>query len=101
MPATDPKTDQYKEINAAWRGIDLTIRHLAGRFAGMDHIEVISAERAALPVTETGYKSLFILPERITEYGTVLDYVLAWLDHEAEAESWKLEEAKGRQLSLF
>lgn len=101
MPAIDPNADQYKEINAGWRGIDLTIRHLAGRFAGMDHIEVVSAGRAALPITATGYKSLFILPERIAEYGTPTDYVQAWLDHEAQAESWKLKEAKGRQLSLF
>lgn len=53
MPATDPKADRYQEFNTTWCGICLTIRHLAERFAGMDHIEMIIAERVALPVTET------------------------------------------------
>ena len=101
MPATDPKRAKYDECNATWCGIELTIRHLAGRFAGMDHIEFISAGRVALPVTETGYRSLFIPPERIAEMGTPSEYVLAWLNHEAQSESWKRKEAEARQLSLF
>ena len=85
-----------------------TYNHEIGRIAkdfNLDtypnQIEVISAERVPLPITETGYKSLFIPPERIAEFGSATDYVLAWLDHAAEAESWKGREAEARQLSLF
>jgi hypothetical protein len=101
MPAIDPKRAKYDAFNATWCGIELTIRHLAGRFEGMDHIEVISTGRVALPVTETGYRSLFILPERVAEIGTPSEYVLAWLNHEAQSESWKRIEAEARQLSPF
>lgn len=51
--------------------------------------------------TETGYRSLFILPERLAEYGDPVACVLAWLDREAEGEAWKAYRANARQLSLF
>ena len=100
MSAAKPEKE-YQCFNAAWRGIDLEIRHLTGRFAGFDHIEVISADRVPLPITETGYQSLFILPERIAEIGTPIEYVLAWLEHEAQAEDWKRKQDQSRQMSLF
>ena len=102
MPAAK-SDDGYIVSHADWRVIGLEIRHCVNWCAmvGMDHIEVISAERVPLPITETGYKSLFIPPERIAEFGSATDYVLAWLDHAAEAESWKGREAEARQLSLF
>ncbi len=100
MPATDRK-EEYTVFNIVWHGIELEIRHQTGRYAGFDHIEVISEEKRPLPITETGYRSQFILPERIAEYGEPLDYVLAWLDFEADTNAWKRKEAAGRQLSLF
>lgn len=103
MKATDPMQKRYEEINAAWRGVDLTIRHCADWCVtvGIDHIEVVSDGRVALPITETGYKSYFIPPEQIAEIGTPADYVLAWLDHAADSTAWKKSEFEARQLSLF
>lgn len=97
------RSERYVVTRAAWRGIGLEIRHFAtwSEAAGIDHIEVISDRRKPLPITETGYKSLFIIPEYIAEKGTAQDYVLAWLDHEAESKTWKRYEADTRQLSLF
>ncbi len=100
MPA-DNHHKNYEVFNAVWRGIELEIRHMRNWAAGFDHIEVISAERAPLPITETGYKSHFIQNERIAEYGTSFDYALAWLDDAAQSESWKLKEAQEKQLRLF
>jgi hypothetical protein len=88
-------------IHAEWRGIALEIGYIAKRFAGMDHIEVRSAESVPLPITATGYRSLFILPEHLEEHGDPETYVLAWLDHEATSAAWKRYEAEDRQLSLF
>jgi len=103
MPVTNPQDDRYDSFNAAWHGVDLTIRHCAewSVSVGIDHIEVISAKRVPLPVTETGYRSHFISPERIAEIGTPVAYVLAWLDHAAESADWKEAEFEARQLSLF
>jgi hypothetical protein len=64
-------------------------------------IEVISAERLPLPITETGYKSHLISPERIAEIGTPEEYALGWLDHAADSAEWKKAEFDARQLSLF
>lgn len=45
-----------------WNDMAISIRHVTGRFAGFDHIEVstIEPERAPLPITETGYRSHFL-----------------------------------------
>lgn len=102
MPAVNSK-EQYTVTRATWRGIGLEIRHCPtwSKAAGIDHIEVFSDECAPLPITDTGYRSHFIMPEHIAEVGTPVEYVMAWLDHEAQNKSWKLKEAAGRQLSLF
>jgi hypothetical protein len=84
-----------------WHSIELTIEHTPNWAAGMDHIAVTTAGRVALPITETGYRSHFLPPEQIAEYGDAISYVLAWLDHEAESKAWKTHEAKTRQLELF
>jgi len=100
MPAGN-HCKNYKVFKAEWRGIELEIRHKKNWAAGIDHIEVISANREPLPITETGYRSLFILPERIAEFGTPVKYVLTWLDDAAQSKNWKLKEAQRRQFSLF
>ena len=97
------RSERYIVTRATWRGIGLEIRHCPtwSEAAGIDHIEVVSDERQPLPITGTGYKSLFILPEYIAEKGDAKDYVLAWLDHEAQSEAWKRSQSEARQLSLF
>ena len=100
MPAGKPD-ESSMVAHAEWRGIALKIGYIPKRFPGMDHIEVRSAESVPLPITETGYRSLFILPERLEEYGDPATYVLAWLDHEAQSAAWKRYEADRKQLGLF
>ncbi|MBT8167596.1 hypothetical protein [Falsiruegeria litorea] len=102
MPAAKSK-DGYDVTRVAWRGIGLEVRHCRtwSIAAGIDHIEVVSDERAPLPITETGYRSHFIMPEEIAEIGTPLEYVIAWLDYEAQSKSWIAQEAAARQLNLF
>lgn len=102
MPAAN-NTKGYIVSRVAWRGIGLDVRHCGNWCAmvGIDHIEIVSAERVPLPITGTGYKSHFISPERIAEIGTPVEYVMAWLDHAAESAEWKNAEFESRQLSLF
>lgn len=88
-------------ISTQWRGVALEIAHMTCRDAGIDHIEIMSARRVPLPITETGYKSLFVDPEPVTHAGGAEEFVLAWLDHEATSAAWKRYEAQDRQLSLF
>lgn len=102
MPAAN-NTKGYVVSHVTWRGIGLEVRHCTNWCAmvGMDHIEVVSVDRVPLPITGTGYKSHFISPERICEIGTLVEYVIAWLDHATESVEWTKAEFESRQLSLF
>ena len=71
-----------------WRGIALSVTHTPEKFAGLDHIEIESDGRAPLPVTETGYRSLFLCPEDLAEYASPVAFVLAFLDFAAEDQGW-------------
>jgi len=99
----DKRTERYQITCATWRGITLEIRHCSmwSKIAEIDHIEVKSEDRQVLPVTETGYRSLFIKPEYIEAHGNAQAYVLGWLDEEAKSPEWTRKEADGKQLSLF
>lgn len=69
----------------------------------MSHIEIktVKPEKAALPITDTGYKSHFTLKGNIDEYETPAAFVKVWLDHAAQSEEWKIIQDKARQMSLF
>lgn len=67
----------------------------------MAHLEIKSQNRQRLPITNTGYKSHFIVATEIEEYGGAAQYVCAWLDHGAQSKKWKDYERKSKQLSLF
>lgn len=98
MRMTKPTTI---EIHAEWRGISITVRYTPERFAGNDHIEVESEGKQPLPITQTGYRSHFLLPEELAEFDSPAAYVMAWLDHEADNSDWCAHEAARSQLSLF
>lgn len=67
------------------------------------HIEVrsLAPERAALPITETGYRSHFVGNAEIIEAGGASAYVRAWLEDAALAPAWKAAQEAARQLALF
>lgn len=84
-----------------WRGIEIEVTHAKNWHGCIDHIEVRAKDKAALSITETGYKSQFIPQDRLSKYDDAMAYVLAWLDHEAQSATWKNAEARAAQLSLF
>ncbi len=93
-----------------WQGLKIEIRYCENRFkiakdpdAYISHIEVRAIEpaRGPLPITETGYKSDYVHPEQVLACGGVSQYVLAWLDHDAKSDQWKIQKEQARQLSLF
>jgi hypothetical protein len=103
VQVTDPQTQDYETTNTVWRGVGLSIRYKPNWCitTGFGHIEIISDARQALPISEIGYKSHFVLPKQLDDYDTATGYVLAWLDHEAATKSWKQREVDARQLDLF
>lgn len=79
-----------------WRGIHVEIIFTPEKFGVIEHIELHSENKAALPVTETGYRSHFIPIGSVEQEGGAVAYVTAWLDFEAKRTRWR-----GAQLSLF
>ena len=58
-------------------------------------------ERAALPISEAGYRSYFVPADSVTVLGGPVEYVRAWLDHEAALPAWQAARVAERQFSLF
>jgi hypothetical protein len=89
-----------------WRGIALTVVFTPDWVAlddcRYDHLEVMSeAPRRPLPMTETGYQSLFLPAGEIEGLGGPVAYVTRWLDHAAHSSRWQQVERDARQGCLF
>ena len=95
------ETSKTTTDTIVWRGISMEITHLTGCFSGMDHIEIHTEDRTPIPITETGYKSHFFPTGGLGEFETAVDFVRAWLEHDAESKKWKAQALAGQQLSLF
>ena len=89
-----------------WEGIALLVKwcpHWLGEDAyyPIAHLEIHAANKAPLPITETGYRSHFIDKEAVEALGGPVAYARAWLDEAAASPEWKAKVAASRQLSLF
>lgn len=87
-----------------WRGILLVIRHeLDYLWKGSSHIEihVVRPKREPTPLTETGYRSLFIDTLELVNAGGAVTFLTAWLDREAKSTEWQKCDAARRQGDLF
>lgn len=87
-----------------WRDVMLEVsyeREAIGDLVAHLQIHVLSPEGAAIPVTETGYRSHFISSVYVEGAGGPVAYVREWLDAEANTSAWKKKEEAARQLSLF
>ncbi len=65
----------------------------------MSHIEIYSKED--LPITDTGYKSIFILESNLKRWGGLEKYIIEKLNHGAKSEEWKFKKESRNQLCLF
>lgn len=88
-----------------WQGLSLRVDYHPA-WGGLPrcrvaHLEVIAVPRVPLPITETGYKSLFCPPDQIEDMGGAVAYVEAWLEHAARQPEWREAQVKAAQLSLF
>ncbi|WP_422384695.1 hypothetical protein [Roseibium album] len=85
-----------------WRSVAISITHHKRRWdSNFDHIEVQVIGSGEIPITETGYRSLFVQTFYVEEFDGPQSYVLAWLEHEVETPQWKKRQEAERPLSLF
>lgn len=94
----------------SWRGIKIelkvsvpyrTFREVYGY--DMYHIAVSSVEpkEAPLPISDTGYRSIWLAQPQLEEFGGALNYVTEYLEHEGKSGKWKQQEEAARQYQLF
>lgn len=71
--------------------------------AGQDHVEVeaLAPKKAAMPITETGYRSQFLSALELINAGGPVTFVTAWLDREAQSKDWQKRQAVRQQGDLF
>lgn len=92
-----------------WEGITVEVSYepnwlglsIGGEPVAHLQLRSVKPERAALPVSETGYRSLFVSADEVAEQGGPLAYALLWLDCEAVHPAWAAQLEAARQLSLF
>lgn len=70
---------------------------------GTDHLEihVVSPRKAAIPLTDTGYRSHFIDANELLAAGGVQSFIQSWLQREAQSKDWQKKERAAQQGDLF
>jgi hypothetical protein len=96
----------YTDHHMDWEGIALLVKWCPSwngenAIYQIAHLEIHTANKTPLPITETGYKSHFIDKEAVEALGGPLAYARAWLDEAAAEPAWKAKVQASRQLSLF
>jgi hypothetical protein len=84
--------------------VAIFIRHTRDYLvAGSDHIEIesVKPKRAALPITETGYRSHFMDRQELRSAGGPLQFVKSWLLREERSKEWVKRDHAARQTDLF
>jgi len=108
-PALDPQLDGatdepgasparpepiYEVYQLDWHGQALTVRWCEAWMGDeTGRLEIVSADKTAHAISETGYRSHFVRPVHIDAAGGPVAYVEAWLH--------ALDDGKPKQLSLF
>lgn len=87
----------YQTLSLKWRDINFVLRFNPAYIGLNDvaHIEIKCDE--PLPLTDTGYKSIFITSQDITDIRIAAALVMDSMEREAKKKNWHAD----RQLSLF
>ena len=88
-----------------WCRVRLAFRYqpntVGGYYAHLEVRVMASPEGRPIPVTDTGYRSHFMLAEEVEEAGGATAYLRHWLDREAQSAAYQRELARWRQPDLF
>lgn len=98
-------SDEYVSNIVVWNGIKIEVRY-ASHWCGRDftsHLEIhaLNPRKAALPMTETGYRSHFTPCGTIEGLGGPVAFATSWLERDAKRPEWRALDAASRQGSLF
>ena len=98
----------YEIQKITWDDIEIEVRWSpdylsfdSGTYLGHLELESLSPKKHPLPMTRTGYRSHFIHPDEIAEYGGVLNFVEDWIKAESKSNEWLERKAAFNQMALF
>lgn len=93
-------TEGYATFTLVWADREIAISHQANWLSsGHWHIELRCDDR--LPVTATGYRSIFVPQARIADDAEIKAFVIALLDEAAQSKDWLAYVEDSKQLKLF
>ena len=95
--------EDYEIYNITWQGIDIEIHYCPSwsSYAETAHFKIRRQGDGPLPISDTGYRSHFINRDQLKSYNDPCQFMMAWLDHEAQSKSWQSYLADYNQLKLF
>ena len=82
-----------------WQEIPVTITYEVNWLGLCAHLQLRAGER--LPITDTGYKSLFLSAEAIVASGGAIAFATGLLEEAATSSAWKHYWQERQQLTLF
>lgn len=85
-----------------WEGRSIRLSYHPRKWDVTDHLEIETANREALPITETGYLSQFFGPvEPALTIEEIIETVRTHLETAARNPDWIAAESERKQPSLF
>ncbi|WP_411890781.1 hypothetical protein [Yoonia sp. SDW83-1] len=91
---------EYKTFAMIWSDREIVVSHQANWLnSGHWHIELRCDDR--LPVTETGYRSIFVPAAGFADEAEIITFVTALLDDTAQSKAWQTYVEDCKQLKLF
>ena len=95
-----------ENLKTTWKNISIEIRYIPNylkslhcSFGQLAHIEIRTD--CPLPITTTGYKSIFLSFGEVKEAGGAIALVNAMLDNKANSKEWQTYEKEQQQINLF
>lgn len=101
MAAANPEMNQTDNaLQLDWRGIivDVTLTY---NWLNTDHHHIELRADQPLPVSSTGYRSLFLPIDECRRFKSPEEFLQHWLDDAATSTEWLKAEEERRQLKLF
>ena len=98
---------QYEELSMIWQNMTLSIRMkrnyspIFQKVYGHELVHLTIKAKDKLPITSTGFKSIFLSMDQLIEAEGIVPFVDEVLNHAAQSSEWKKYYRKKGQLSLF
>lgn len=90
-----------------WDGIEIQITYIESYSKAyeevygekLSHIKIYAQEE--LPITDTGFKSIFIVQSRLKDAGGIEKFILDALNEGAKSRAWQFKQESKKQLCLL